>query len=224
MRISNVALSAGVILSTALFATQSNAVPISFDIPSVSIAPGVGYGTDANEGSGTLLGVTFSTAGFAAQNFNLSSVGASATFLFGTVDLVEPASNGGIGANETDNLGVTAHFTFINPLGSIEDVLAIGTAITGAVPDSQIDYTLSWTPVVVNFGGTGQFSIALDTLFLNGNPQEGALNLNATITLLTDDVRNDSGPAPVPEPMTLSLFGAGLAGLVALRRRYKTKT
>ena len=30
-------------------------------------------------------------------------------------------------------------------------------------------------------------------------------------------------PTPVPEPLTLSLFGAGLAGAAAIRRRHKTK-
>jgi PEP-CTERM motif len=33
----------------------------------------------------------------------------------------------------------------------------------------------------------------------------------------------DGGPARVPEPLTLSLFGAGLAGAVAMRRRNKAK-
>jgi hypothetical protein len=224
MRISNVALSAAVVLSTALFATQSNAVPISFDIPTVSFTWGTGYGTDANEASGTLLDVGFSTAGFVAQNFSLGSVGASNTFLFGTVNLLEPDTHGGIGANELDNLGVTAHFTFVSPLGSIEDVVAVGTAFAGAVSDSFIDYTLVWTPVLVNFGSTGQFSIDLDDLSLTGNPQEGPQDLNATITLLIDNVNPDPGPTRVPEPMTLSLLGSGLAALVALRRRYKRKT
>lgn len=31
-------------------------------------------------------------------------------------------------------------------------------------------------------------------------------------------------PVPAPEPITISLFGAGLAGAVAMRRRKKTKT
>lgn len=33
----------------------------------------------------------------------------------------------------------------------------------------------------------------------------------------------DPGPAAVPEPLTLSLFGAGLAGVAALRRRRQFK-
>jgi hypothetical protein len=51
-----------------------------------------------------------------------------------------------------------------------------------------------------------------------------------TFASLTDSSAGDPGyqinfsePASVPEPLTLSIFGAGLAGVTVLRRRKKTK-
>jgi len=43
----------------------------------------------ANESSGTLLDVRFSTGTFVPQNFTLSSPGQSATFNFGTINFAE---------------------------------------------------------------------------------------------------------------------------------------
>jgi hypothetical protein len=148
--------------------TVANAIP--FNITTVSFTPGSGYGVDSNESTptATLLDVRFSTAGFVTQNATLGSVGAFFTFNFGTVDLEEPNGHSGITSNETDNLGVTASFTFTDPLGIIQNVLATGTAITGSVSDAATDYTLVWAPTTVNFGSGGIFEIAMNSLSFSG--------------------------------------------------------
>jgi len=207
------------------FAPGVHAIP--FNITAAAFTPGTGYGTDADadEKDGTLLGVNFSTSGFTVQDFSLNTVGGSYTFDFGSVTMNESNAHGGIGAAETDSLDVTASFTFVDPIGSIQKVLATGTAFvtTGSVSDIAVDFILDWNTLSVSFGSGGLFDIDLGDLSFTGN---GSQTQTATITLrqlpepisLISDQIAPLAIESVPEPGVVPLLSLGLLGLVMARR------
>lgn len=88
-----------------------------------------------------------------------------------------------------------------------------------------ITYSNSTSTSTLTFTGLNSelFSTALNTLTFNlaksgYNYEDMVIN---AFTLTYDGVGN-SVPSPTPEPATMILFGAGLAGLAASRRRKKT--
>ena len=118
---------------------------------------------------------------------------------------------------DTDFTGsstITANFLFSSPSGSgsptATDVFVNHTG-------NNIDDTL--TPVTssfVNFGAAGILSISFDATTTDVETTQGSggynnTGLNAPVTFLL------SAPTttPVPEPLTLSIFGAGLLGAAA---------
>lgn len=207
-----------------LMSVAAVAAPTPFQVSTVLITPGSGYGVDTNENGGrNLLNVAFTQA-FSDFTIHPLGVGQSYNFKIGTVNFLEPNTGNqfpGIAPEELDTLGVTVKFTFTNPFGGDRIVTTNGLATLGPVIDSPeaVDYALNWLPQTQTYGRGGQFTIGLNNLSFSTNT-EGAKDLFATVTFTAEEA---ALAADVPEPASIALFGLGVGAMAFLRRRTAVK-
>lgn len=210
-------LAIGLSLGLGLTAGADAATTFKLGSPGVSLDLGSGWGF-SNGGEG-VLGANFDLTNVNNRQWSMN-VGGTETFKVGEIELVDSCIEGsgnacsGESGNETNNLQVTYTFNVILP-GNVEvDVSAVGVAVTGDVDDSGTDLTLAFGEIVQNFGNGGQYRIDIQTVTFTGTQTR---NVNAQFTLVSE-----STSSSVPEPMTLSLLGAGLIGLGAVARRRRS--
>ena len=216
-----------ILTAVALAAAASGASAIQFDVVAFSFNPGSGYSTGTNAltevfGNLSNLGVDFSEDG-TARSFDLAAGNTSSSYKFGDVKLQDGSTAlayicGGsripcARLNETDNLDVSATFSFTNPSGvGNQTVTALGTATVGFISDSAVDFSINWDDLDVHFGpgNSGMFTIQMDDISFTSNGQ--MVDQNYHIEMVT---------APIPEPETyaLMLAGLGLVGFMARRRK-----
>jgi hypothetical protein len=223
-----------ILTAVTLVAAASSASAIQFDLAPASFSPGIGYSA-AGVNNANKLGVDFTADTWRAQSFVLAS-GSSLTFKFGTVtfndgELVSGFANitgpvclwGGCTylIDETNDLGVTANFSFSNPTSGLQSSDGSGLAVTGLINPRKVgrltlegtdvvDFSITWADELVDFGNGGQFKIVMDEISFTANGQ--TVDQNYHIEMVT---------APIPEPETyaLMLAGLGLVGFMARRRK-----
>lgn len=200
-------------------ASTLQAAPVSVDITAASITRGDGYGIDTGpnpENGGKLLDVRFENT-FERQVFSLSNVGHSVSFDLVTVIFAEPdtgnGGNRGIRDAERDNIGLTTSLSLTGPVDDAINLTAVVTATTGAINDPEVDYEIVWEPVEAAFGTGGRFRLSVDPLYFTNI---GTQTARATVELLAAPGLRVS---VVPEPTSLALAAAALAGVGVVRRR-----
>lgn len=214
------ALAAFAVASLALcsFASMARATPSSCDAVAGNIVSNCGFegGTHSVNANGSVPDGWDADSEFAQDGI---ANGVEGTIVHSGANAVQMGAftilPGGISQTLTDVAGTTYNGSiFIEHIPAAPADPSEGAfflSVGGAhVTLDDTDADNAFTKYTFSFVGTGS-----DTLSLSGTDSIGAW--------YADDIVITAAPVGVPEPITLSLFGAGLIGAVALRRRNKSK-
>ena len=170
------------------------------------------------------------------QTWDFTGFGGTLTAVGGT-DIVPSAAPNGNGALGISGPGMFLNAEFLFPGGFFGFLAPIGAAAANGpatITGTAANFTIS-VPVMEAHWSGGAFSIGKSNGGVDFNcvaghctaeqqidPADDTLGFANQYTQWEFDVSVSDGPAPIPVPAAVWLFGSGLLGLVGVGRRKKT--
>ena len=168
---------------------------------------------------------------FAATGFGVSSAYAAPIYNYGfspNASMTIAGVNVGIsgtfgfdaGTDQAVNLNITLTDTNTHASEAFTAYSNVTTDMFGLTELTFPGNNTSGDFFGLNFGSSLALD-AVDPLALIGSSVPSGCHCHSLDSIDADATAVTGSVVPVPEPVTLSLFGAGLAGAVAMRRRRK---
>ena len=224
-------------------AGAANATTISY-----TLGNPVNHQTDVNQnltvtlfdpGLGTLTGVQFNLVAGLSSVFSITAGSSGATTAYGEIQFTDSLKDPDLVTlfSRSNTILSSQVYTTLSPNQTVTSPTATLNLATGITGDNTQANTLGFSDLtgtdaalIGDFTGTGagqtsSMAYSTTTATLAGYTGGNASTTQTTYVTLSGSViytyTPEAPPPPpgVPEPMTLSVLGAGLAGLAALRRR-----